>query len=112
MKWLNDIRKQPERLRKVLLAFATVIVVLVAGTFWVNKLRQDMFVFLNPDPEDQQAFFEARSELQPRPFAFVGQGWDKLQATIGELFGQTTPSPTPRPPIKGDPHLLPLPESR
>lgn len=91
---------------------AVIITIMAAGTIWVNKLRKDLFVLLNPSPEDQRAFVEAQAAAQPNLSSFIGKGIEKMQAAIGGLFQQTTPLPEPREEISSDAHLLPLPKSK
>ncbi len=114
MKLIDDIRKQSERTRRMLFVFAVAIVVLVAGTVWVRQFRRDLFVLLNPDPADQQAYADAERASRPNPFAFVEKGIDTLRASIGGLFGGSSPevSVTPTPTVAGEAHLLPLPDRR
>lgn len=112
MSFLNDIRNQPERTRKVMFVLATIITIMAAGTIWINKLRTDIFALMNPDPKDQQAFIEVQSATRSTPFSFIGKGIEKMQAAISGLFQQATPLPEQQRKDIGDAHLLPLPKSK
>ncbi len=87
MSFLHDIRSQSFRTRFVMFALSVTTTVSLVGVLWFDSLEHDMYVLLNSEEEYQTKFLAAKQQVeQPTLLAYVGSGFENLQAAIYGLL--------------------------
>ena len=80
---LKEIRQQPDHIRAVFMWLSVFIVFSLVLFVWLQGFQQKLALMLDPSLEGS-AVADAGS-----PFAVIGDSFDDLGATIGDLFGLT-----------------------
>jgi hypothetical protein len=108
MSLLEEIHNQSHSVRKALWLLSTFIVVSFIGFFWLNALQRSMFIAMHSDPAEQAAFLAKQDARSPKPFAFIGRGFNSLTASIGGMLGLDQSAGFDRINAKSKVYLLPL----
>lgn len=93
------IRQQPRHVREILFALSVITTISLVGIIWINSLKKNLYVMLNPkEAQEDQRFVENNSN--PSLFSGLFKGFSDLKAEIGGVFGGgnagiVSPSPTP-----------------
>lgn len=87
MKFLDDIRKQPQQTREIMFGLAVFITVMLVGMVWFRSFQKNLYVMMNPQ-EDVDKILAAESASVPSLFGFVWQTAGDVKGLVSELFNQ------------------------
>lgn len=89
MSLLDEIRKQPEHIRKIMFGLCSIVAISLIGLIWFRSFEKNLFVLMNPDEAVQQKYF-AETGKEDTLFANLGKAVKDLkssvQAAIGNIF--------------------------
>lgn len=108
---LDEIKQQPEHIKKAFMWVLVVITFSVVGFVWFRSTEKKFVALLNPEQaQEEKALAEKNKTGTPSPFAAILNSWDELRANILELFigrgtsfdvdNSTKPVEKPLPPQK------------
>jgi hypothetical protein len=112
MNILDEIKQQPEHIRKTFMWVLVVITFSVVGFVWFRSTEKKFVALLNPEQvQEERALAEKNKAQTPSPFATIFSSWNDLKANISELFlgrqagfdvnnSKTGPTEEPLPPQK------------
>lgn len=108
MSILHDIHAQPKGVRLTLWALASFMVVSAVGYMWMSSVRRELYLAINSNPAQQQAFLEQQDAQSPDLFGLIGSGVGKLTASIGDILHISSDKGFDRPVQHDTVYLLPL----
>ena len=112
MKFLEDIKKQPQHIREIMFGLCVVITVSLVGVIWFRSFEKDLFVMLNPEPDKQAQFFAEMDAHQPLGYADLSKALGNLRASVYNAFGfmknYNANQVDVEPEYTGEVHSLPL----
>ena len=84
MSILDEIREQPEHVRKIMFGFCVITTVSIVGVIWYRSLEKNLFALLNPDEmANQPKYAQTNSGL----FGDIGSTFEDLGGTIFNFIG-------------------------
>ncbi len=84
MSILDEIREQPEHIRKIMFGFCVITTVSIVGVIWYRSLERNLFALLNPDEiANQPKYAQTNSGL----FGDIGSTFSDLGGTISNFVG-------------------------
>lgn len=93
MSLLQEIRNQPEGIRKAMFTLSVVAVISLVGTVWLSSFKKNVYALMNPAsvPGAEQSQFAQQGPPDDivhtqSPFALVGSFFGNLRGSIAELF--------------------------
>ena len=111
MSILDEIREQPEHIRKIMFGFCVITTISIVGVIWYRSLEKNLFALLNPDEmANQPKYAQTNSGL----LGDIGNTFKDLGGTISNFIGiksdsSDTGSDGANIPIEsGKTYLLPL----
>ena len=108
MNIIRDIHVQSKGIRLTLWGLASFVVVSAVAYVWMSGIRRELFLAINTDPAQQQAFLERQDAQSPDLRGLIGGGVGKLTASIGNLLHITADEGFDRPVQHDTVYLLPL----
>ena len=84
MSILDEIREQPEHIRKIMFGFCVITTISIVGVIWYRSLEKNLFALLNPDEmANQPKYAQTSSGL----FGDIGSTFKDLGGTIFNFIG-------------------------
>lgn len=85
MKFLDDIKNQPQHVREIMFGLSVFITVLLVGMVWFRSFQKNLYVLLNPEDGLEKALAVENAPV-PSLFGFIWQTAGDLKGTISNLF--------------------------
>lgn len=86
MKFLDDIRNQPQGTREIMFGLSVFITVLMVGFVWFHSFQRNLYVLLNPEDGLEKAL-AVESAPVPSLFGYIWQTAEDLKGLVSGVFG-------------------------
>lgn len=86
MKFVDDIKKQPQHIREIMFGLSVFITVLLVGLVWFRSFQRNIYVLLNPEDGLEKALAIENVPV-PSLFGFIWQTAGEVKGLVSELLG-------------------------
>lgn len=93
MKFLDDIKNQPQHTREIMFGLSVFITVLLVGVIWFRSFQKNLYVMMNPE-EDVEKMLAIENTSVPSLFGFIWQTAGEVKGLVSGLLGIVDQQPT------------------
>lgn len=86
MKFLDDIKNQPQHVREIMFGLSVFITILLIGMVWFRSFQKNLYVLMNPEEDFEKALAVENAPV-PSLFGFIWQTAGDIKGLASELLG-------------------------
>lgn len=89
MKFLEDIKNQPQHTREIMFSLSVFITVLLIGMIWFRSFQENLYALMNPE-EDVEKMLAVENAPVPSLFGYIWQAAGEVKGLVSGLldFGE------------------------
>src|SRR3989338_6485797 len=85
MRFLEEIKNQPQQTREIMFGLSVFITVLLVGMIWFRSFQKNLYVLMNPEDGLEKAL-AVESVPAPSLFCFIWQTAGEVKGLVSGLF--------------------------